>query len=82
MDEKLYTEMLVPSVHSLKFALMAGGKVIGIGFLDLDKSMNNDKLMCAVPAMIPLPNEIPPPLMGSYPEHMPPSILKKRSAFE
>lgn len=35
-----------------------------------------------VPAMIPLPNEIPPPLMGNYPDIMPPSILKKRSAYE
>lgn len=35
-----------------------------------------------LPAMIPLPNEIPPPLLGVYPEQMPPSILKKRSAYE
>ncbi|KAK7112145.1 WW domain-binding protein 11-like [Littorina saxatilis] len=35
-----------------------------------------------LPAMIPLPNEIPPPLLGAYPDLMPPSILKKRSAYE
>nr|KAG5688579.1 hypothetical protein BaRGS_002794 [Batillaria attramentaria] len=35
-----------------------------------------------VPSMIPLPNEIPPPLMGNYPDILPPSILKKRSAYD